>query len=120
MNVHARGDHHTLKFKTQLSSNICQLDDQGAAMEVRIRYLSYDIAEQFGSRKKREIVQLSDNATYEDLLGLLEKKCEKAESDEEMFDTFFFISGGTPLRAIQNRSINPNTEVLVAHKVFGG
>ena len=89
-------------------------------MEVRIRYLSYDIAEQFGSRKKREIVHLSDDATYEDLLGLLEKKCERAEYNEEMFDTLFFISGGTPLRAMQNRSINPNREVLVAHKVFGG
>lgn len=89
-------------------------------MEVRIRYLGYDIAEQFGSRKKREIVHLSDDATYEDLLGLLQKKCDEVELEEETFDTFFFISGGTPLRAMQNRPIDPDREVLVAHKVFGG
>ena len=89
-------------------------------MEVRIRYLSHDIAEQFGSREKREVVHLSDNATYEDLLGLLEKKCEKAESEEEAFDTFFFICEGKPLSAIGDKSINPDREVLVAHKVFGG
>ena len=88
-------------------------------MEVRIRYLSHDIAEQFGSRKKREGVHLSDDATYEDLLGLLEKKCEKAES-KEAFDTFFFICEGKPLGAIGNKSVNPDREVLVAHKVFGG
>lgn len=89
-------------------------------MEVRIRYLSYDIAEQFGSREKREVVHLSDNATYEDLLGLLEKKCERAESEGEVFDTFFFICEGKPLSAIGKKAINPDREVLVAHKVFGG
>ena len=89
-------------------------------MEVRIRYLSYDIAGQFGSRNKREIVHLSDDATYEDLLGLLEKKYEKAETKGEVFDIFFFVCGGQPLRAIGNRAINPDMEVLVAHKVFGG
>lgn len=89
-------------------------------MEVRIRYLSYDIAEQFGSREKREILHLSDNATYEDLLGLLEKKCKKAESGEEVFDTFFFICEGKPLTAMRDEPINPDREVLVAHKVFGG
>lgn len=89
-------------------------------MKVRIRYLSYDIAEQFGSRKKREVIHLSDDATYEDLLGLLEKKCEKAELGGEVFDIFFFICEGKPLRAIGEKSINPDREVLVAHKVFGG
>ena len=89
-------------------------------MEVRVRYLSHDIAEQFGSRKKREVVHLSDDATYEDLLGLLEKKYEKAEIGEEMFDIFFFICEGKPLGAIGNKSVNPDREILVAHKVFGG
>lgn len=89
-------------------------------MEVRIRYLSHDIAQQFGSRKKREVVHLSDDATYKDLLGLLEEKYERASSKEEVFDLFFVICGGKPLRAIGDRSINPDMEVLVAHKVFGG
>ncbi|MFQ6063964.1 MAG: hypothetical protein ACE5L6_00645 [Candidatus Bathyarchaeia archaeon] len=89
-------------------------------MEVRIRYLSQDIAEQFGSSEKREIVHLSDNATYDQLLGLLEKKCGKAETGEEAFDTFFFVCEGKPLTAIRDELINPDREVLVAHKVFGG
>ena len=89
-------------------------------MEVRIRYLGYDIAEQFGSQKKREVVQLSDNATYKELLGLLERKYEKAESKEEMSDSFFFVCGGKPLSTIVDESINPEMEVMVAHKVFGG
>jgi hypothetical protein len=89
-------------------------------MEVRIRYLSYDMAEQFGSRKKREVVHLSDDATYEDLLGLLEKKYEKAELEEEILDTFIFICEGRPLRTIRDELINPNGEVLVGYADFGG
>lgn len=89
-------------------------------MEVRIRYLGYDIAELFGSQKKREVLQLSDNATYRELLGLLEKKYGKAESKEEMADNFFFICGGKPLNIIGDELINPETEVMIAHKVFGG
>ncbi|UCC33395.1 MAG: hypothetical protein JSW53_06425 [Candidatus Bathyarchaeota archaeon] len=89
-------------------------------MEVRIRYLSYDIAEQFGSRDKREVVHLADDATYEDLLGLLEKKYGRAESEGEVFDTFFFVCGGQPLRSIGDSQVNPDMEVLIAHKVFGG
>jgi len=89
-------------------------------MEVRIRYLGYDIAEQFGSRMKREVVHLSDEATYEDLLDLLEKRYGKTGLRAEMLETFFFICEGKPLRAIENESINPDREVLVAHKVFGG
>jgi len=89
-------------------------------MEVRIRYLSYDIAKQFGSNKKKEVIYLSDDATYADLLGLLEKKYEAAGFREDMLDIFFFVCGGEPLRAIGNRTINPDREILVAHKVFGG
>ena len=89
-------------------------------MDVRIRYLGYDIAEQFGSQKKREVVQLSDNATYKELLGLLQRKYEKPESKEEMADNFFFICGGKPLNTIGDESINPEMEVMIAHKVFGG
>jgi hypothetical protein len=89
-------------------------------MEVRIRYLGYDIAEQFGSQKKREVLQLSDNATYSELLGLLKKKYGKADSTEEMVDNFFFICGGKPLNTMGTELINPEMEVLIAHKVFGG
>ena len=89
-------------------------------MEVRIRYLGYDITEQFGSKKKREVLQLPNNATYEELLALLEKKYEKAESKEEMADNFFFICGGKPLNTIGDESITPEMEVMIAHKVFGG
>jgi hypothetical protein len=89
-------------------------------MEVKIRYLGYDIAEMFGSQRKREVVQISDDATYNELLGLLEKKYVKAEPEEEVADNFFFICGGKPLNAIGDKPINPEVEVMVAHKVFGG
>ncbi|UCF58446.1 MAG: hypothetical protein JSV15_05055 [Candidatus Bathyarchaeota archaeon] len=47
-------------------------------MEVKMRYLSHDIAKHFGSKENTETVHPSDNATYEHLLSLLEKKYEKA------------------------------------------
>ena len=96
-------------------------------MKVKIRYLSHDRAKHFGSRKKRETVHLSDNATYEQLRALLEKKYEKAAKQlycgklkEKMLDTFIFICEGNPLRTIRDKLINPDVEVLVAYADVGG
>lgn len=97
------------------------------AMKVKMRYLGHDVAKHFCSRKKREIIFLSDNAVYEHLLGLLEKKYEKAIKQlygrklrEKMLDTFIFICEGKPLRTIRDKMINSDGEVLVAHADFGG
>ena len=96
-------------------------------MEAKMRYLSYDIAKYFGSRKNRETVHRSDNATYEHLLSLLEKKNEKAfkqlhggKLEKKMLDAFIFISEGRPLRTMQDKIVNPDREVLVAYADFGG
>lgn len=97
------------------------------AVEVKMRYLSHDIARHFGSRKKRETVHLSDNAMYEHLLSLLEMRYERAIKQlysrklrEKMLDTFIFICEGQTLRTIRNKLINPNGEVLVGYADFGG
>lgn len=97
-------------------------------VEVKIRYLSRDIAEHFGSHKElREVIHLSDNAKYEHLLNLLGEKYEKAiklEHGKElkggMLDAFIFICEGTPLRRIRDKSVNQDNEVLVAYADFGG
>lgn len=96
-------------------------------MEVKMRYLGHDIARHFGSLKKREIIHLSDNATYEHLLDTLEKRYERAIKQlhhgklrEKMLDTFILIREGQTLRTIRDRLINPDGEVLVAYADFGG
>lgn len=98
-------------------------------VKVKIRYLSRNIAEHFGSYKElREVVHLPGNAKYEHLLNLLRKKYEKAikklehgkELKEGMLNAFIFICEGTPLRRIRDKSVNQNNEVLVAYADFGG
>jgi hypothetical protein len=97
------------------------------AVEVKMRYLGHDIARHFGSGKKRETVHLPDNAEYEHLLSLLEKRFERAfeqlygrKPREKMLDTFIFIREGQTLRTIRDKLINPEREVLVAYADFGG
>ena len=97
------------------------------AVEVKMRYLGHDIARHFGSREKRETVHLSDNAMYERLLSLLEKRYERAIKQlygrklrEKMLDTFILICEGQTLRTIRDKLINPDGEVLVAYADFGG
>jgi hypothetical protein len=92
-----------------------------------MRYLDHDVAKHFGSSQKTEIIDLSDDAVYEHLLALLQKKYDAAIKQlyserikEKMLDTFVFICEGKPLRTIKNKMINPRKEVLVAYADFGG
>ena len=96
-------------------------------MEAKMKYLSYDIAKYFGSRKNKETIHLSENATYEHLLSLLEKKYERAfkqlhggKLEKKMLDAFIFISEGRPLRTMQDQIVNLDREMLVAYADFGG
>jgi len=96
-------------------------------LEVRIRYLSREMAKLFGSDKKREIISLSDNAKYEDLLNLLNEKYKKAVETlyggkyrEMMSDVFMFICKGNFVEGMSDKKINPNSEVLVAYADIGG
>lgn len=43
-------------------------------MEVRIRYLSHEIAKSFGSSGKVETIHISGDAKYEDVLDILREK----------------------------------------------
>jgi hypothetical protein len=97
------------------------------AVEVKMRYLGHDIARHFGSPKKRQTLRLSDDAVYEHLLSLLEKRYERAIEQlygrklrEKMLDIFIFICEGQTLRTIRDKLINPESEVLVAYADFGG
>ena len=97
------------------------------AVEVKMKYLSHDVAKHFGSLKKTEIVHLSDSAMYEHLLGLLKEKYETAikqlyggKLKEKMLDTFVLICEGKPLQTVRDKLINPDIEVLVAYLGFGG
>lgn len=96
-------------------------------MEVRMRYLSHDIAKHFGSGEKTETLRLSDNAVYEHLLDLLKEKYETAgkklygeKLKAKMVDTFVILSGGRPLQTLRDKLIKPDTEVLVAYVGLGG
>lgn len=96
-------------------------------MNVKMRYLGYEVAKHFGSPKKREVIYVSNNASYEHLLALLKKRYEKAieqlygrKFKENMLDTFVFISEGKTLRTIMDKRITPDVEVLVACADFGG
>lgn len=97
------------------------------AVEVKMRYLGHDVARHFGSPQKRQTIRLSDNAVYERLLSLLEKRYEKAIEQlygrklrEKMLDTFIFICEGQTLRTIRDKLIKPESEVLVAYADLGG
>jgi hypothetical protein len=97
------------------------------AVEVKMRYLGYDVARHFGSPQKRQTIRLSDNVVYEHLLSLLEKRYEKAIEQlygrklrDKMLDTFIFICEGQTLRTIREKLVNPESEVLVAYADLGG
>jgi hypothetical protein len=97
------------------------------AVEVKVRYLGHDIAKHFGSGKRRETVHLPDKAEYEHLLSLLEKRFDRAFEElygrkptEKMLETFIFIREGQNLQTIRDKSINPDSEVLVAYADLGG
>ncbi len=100
---------------------------RGEIMEVKVKYLSGDVAEHFGSNMKMETVRVSNKATYEQLLGLFRKKYETAGNQlyggklkGKMLDTFVFICKGKSLQTIQHELINPEVEVLVGYLDYGG
>lgn len=96
-------------------------------MEVKIRYLGSDVAKCFGSKEKREVINLSVDAKYEELLKLLNERYKKAvevlyggKYKDEMFSTFIFLCEGNFIQGMRDKPINPNSEVLVAYADIGG
>jgi len=90
-------------------------------MEVKIRYLSHEIAKYFGSSKKIETIHFSADVKYEDILSLLKKKLRRyGKMDERLLDTFVFICGGRALLNIRDEALNSDCEVLVGYADTGG
>ena len=95
-------------------------------MEVKVRYLSVDIANQFGSEKQIETLNIPDDAKYEHLLSLFSEKWKENNKEqsgkmkEGVLGTFVFISNGKNLRRIKDERVNPESEVLVAYADTGG
>jgi hypothetical protein len=90
-------------------------------MEVKIRYLSHEIAECFGSSEKVETIHVSGNAKYEDILSILRQKLRRyGEVDERLLDTFIFLCEGRVLLRIKDEALNSDCKVLVGYADFGG
>lgn len=90
-------------------------------MEVKVRYLSHEIAKSFGSSGKVEAIHISGDAKYEDILNMFREKLRRnGEVDERLLDTFVFICGGRPLLCMKNEALNSDCEVLVGYADTGG
>lgn len=90
-------------------------------MEVKIRYLTHEIARFFGSTVKVETIRLSSGAKYENLLSIFREKLRfNGKVDERLLDTFVFICEGRVLLSIRNESLDSDCEVLVGYADTGG
>jgi hypothetical protein len=90
-------------------------------MEVKVRYLGHVIAKYFGSSEKVEIIHVSGDVKYEDLLGIFRKKLSRnGEVDERLLDTFLFICDGRVLLSIKDESLTSDCTVLVGYADTGG
>ena len=92
-----------------------------SVMDVRVRYLSREIAKSFGSSGKVETLHFSDNTKYEDVLSMFKERLRRhGEVDERSTDTFIFICGGRALLTIKNEALNSDCDVLVGYADTGG
>ena len=90
-------------------------------MEVRVRYLSREIAKSFGSSGKVETLHFSGDVKYEDILSMFKEKLRRhGEMDERLVDTFVFICGGRALLSIKDEALNSDCDVLVGYADTGG
>jgi len=91
------------------------------AMEVKVRYLTREIAKSFGSAGKVETIHVSGDARYEDLLNIFKDKLShNGKVDERMMDALVFICGGRPLLTIRDETLNSDCTVLVGYADTGG
>lgn len=90
-------------------------------MEVKVRYLSREIAKSFGSVGKVETIHVSGGAKFEDLLNIFKEKLRhNGKVDERMMDALVFICGGRPLLSIRDEALNSDCAVLVGYADTGG
>jgi len=90
-------------------------------MEVKVRYLTHEIAKSFGSAGKMETIHVSGDIRYEDLLDIFREKLSNNNNvDERMMDALVFICGGRPLLTIKNETLESDCTVLVGYADTGG
>jgi hypothetical protein len=90
-------------------------------MEVRIRYLSREIAKTFGSSGKVETIQFSGDAKYQDVLSVLREKLRRhGEVNERLLDNFLILCDGMVLLRMKDKVLNPDCKVLVGYADTGG
>jgi len=90
-------------------------------MEVKVRYLTHEIAKSFGSAGKVETIHVSGDIRYEDLLDIFREKLSNNNNvDERMMDALVFICGGRPLLTIKNETLESDCTVLVGYADTGG
>lgn len=90
-------------------------------MEVKVRYLSHEIAKYFGSSGKVETIHVSGDAKYQDILSILGEKLRRhGEVDERMLDALIFLCEGRVLQRIRDEALNSYCEVFVGYADFGG
>lgn len=90
-------------------------------MEVKIRYLSREIAKCFGSSGKTETIQVPSNTKYKDVLGVLRKKLgRQGRINERLLNTFVFICEGKALKNIKDKVLSSDCEILVGYADTGG
>ena len=90
-------------------------------MEVKIQYLTHEIAKYFGSSWKVETIHVSDDAKNENTLSILGKKLRRyGKVDERLLDTFVFTCRERALLSIKGEALNSDCEVLVGYGDTGG
>jgi len=90
-------------------------------MEVKVRYLTHEIAKSFGSAGKVETIHVSGDVKYEDLLDIFkDKMSHNGKVDERMMDALVFICGGRPLLTIRNETLDSDCTILIGYADTGG
>lgn len=90
-------------------------------MEVKVRYLTHEIAKSFGSGGKVETIHVSGDVKHEDLLDIFKDKLShNGKVDERMMDALVFICGGRPLLTIRNETLDSDCTILIGYADTGG
>lgn len=90
-------------------------------MEVKVRYLTHEIAKSFGSAGKVETIHVFGDVKYEDLLDIFKDKLShNGKVDERMMGALVFICGGRPLLTIRNETLDSDCTILIGYADTGG
>lgn len=90
-------------------------------MEIEVRYLTREIAENFGVTNKKDTLHVPSNASYGDLLNIFQEKLRKTKhADDRLMDSLVFICGGRSLVSARKEHLRSYCTVLVGYADTGG